>query len=267
MPETLYYQQFFRRDTLLSRDTLLFRDGPANATSTVGHRPLLMPESLHRNDIVTGSTLICLAMVMMIFRATKRSLPQRFKDFMYPTRSKNSDDADSSYNSSITNLCLALLTALLTALLFFCYAQTRYNIDIISVTPIELLGIYVAVTLTIITTKALMYAFVHSVFFSRQQRAAWLKDFSLIFLVQTAMLLPLTLIAVYFNFSAKNTAIALAIVLLFVKIPLLLKAYSTFFVKSYGYLHLIVYFCALEAAPIVAMWAVLTQITDILQQY
>ena len=204
---------------------------------------------------------------MIIIRASKKSLPQRIKDFFYPTRTKTNDDADNANSNTIINLCLTLLTALLTALLFFCYVQARYNIDIFSVTPIELLGIYVATTLGIIATTALLYAFVHSVFFTKQQRAAWLKDFSLVFLMQTAVLLPLTLIDVYFNFSAENTAIALAIVLLFVKIPLLLKAYSTFFVKSYGYFHLIVYFCALEAAPIVAMWAVLTQITDILQQY
>ena len=263
--DTLYYKGFFARDSLLARDTLLFREGPVNATETVGIIPMPMPLALRRNDIVTGNLLLGFAIMMLIFRSQKRTLRQQITDFFYPSQKNQKIETETATERKAIKLPITLLTALLIGLLFFGYTQKSHNIDLMPVSPLQLLAIYVAMTFAIIITKDILRLFTHAVFFSSTERAVWNHDASLINLSQCALLFPLTLMAVYFDLDVKNTAIGLLIVLLFVKIPLLFKAYTTFFVKSYGSIHIFVYFCALEAVPIVVLWSLLMQTTNFLE--
>ena len=263
--DTLYYEGFFARDPLLAHDTIVFRDGPANAAEVVGIRPLPMPMSLQRNDIVAGSLLLCFAMLLLIIKADKNRLHTRIKEFFYTDAKKNKPNADNTRGDGTKLFCLTALMALMLGLLFFCYAQSCYNIFVMPVSPIALLAIYVAAVLAILALKDMTRVFVHAVFFDKQERSVWRHNFALLMLMECTLLFPLTLVAVYFNITVEITAYALLVMLLFVKILLLFKAYTTFFVKSYGFIHLFMYFCALEVTPIAVLWSLLTRTTTFLE--
>ena len=251
--DTLFYEGFFARDTLLHTDTLLFADGPRSAVDGVGHVGMLMPETLQRNDIVTASVLLCFAVLVLILRTERINKP-------------NATSNELTRRSHILDVIVMLLIALLAALLFFCYAQTTTNLTTMQVSQIQLLGIFFAISALVIFSKTALYAFVNNIFFSRSKRLTWNESLGRITLLESLLLFPLTLLAVYFNLSTINVVFALVVMLLFVKILLLFKTYSTFFVKIYGILHLIVYFCALEAVPLLVLWLVLTKTTDYLAQ-
>ena len=264
--DTLYYKGFFARDTLLAADTLLFRQGPASATETVGYALMPMPQALRRNDIVTGMLLVGFAMLLLMLRAKKPTLRTRITEFIYPSQTKNPEDTPPYISTTQGSTMVAMITSLLVGLLFFCYVQTAHNISIMPVSAIELLAIYVGTAMAVIAVKTMAYKFVNAVFFTKAQRTTWNTSYALINTLQCTMLFPITLMAVYFDLSVKNTVIALLIVLLFVKIPLLFKAYTTFFVKSYGAVHIFLYFCTLEAVPLIVLWSLMTQTTIHLEQ-
>lgn len=77
----------------------------------------------------------------------------------------------------------------------------------------------------------------------------------------TLLFFPLLLLLIYFQIDLKIVLISGLTLLLIVKILLLLKCFSTFFEKFYGILHLFVYFCTLEAAPVVVLWTILKEFT------
>ena len=67
-------------------------------------------------------------------------------------------------------------------------------------------------------------------------------------------LLPVFLLAVYFDISSQLSFGMMGILLVFAKIALFWKCFSNFFEKIYGVLHLILYFCALEILPDLIWW-------------
>lgn len=270
----------FERDPLLSDDTLLFRGEPPCATDIVGKQGYVMSDHLSRNDVVSVSLIVCFAMMMMVLRLTKRTINQRLTDFFIPSNKTVSEPVEKTSHSWLVSVFLFLTTSVLLSLLFYGYAQHNYNISLVTphlshftfqFTPLTFqllfLSIYLCIIMLYMLVKRGLYSFVHSVFFSRSQRAQWMTSYDMMQFVQSVLLFPLTLIVVYLDISVLNTAYCLLGLLLFVKILLLFKSYSTFFKKIYGVVHLFVYFCALEAVPLIVLWSILTQTTEYIAQY
>jgi putative membrane protein len=75
------------------------------------------------------------------------------------------------------------------------------------------------------------------------------------------VLLPLALLVVFFDLPFVQALTAYVLLMAFVKILLLYKAYRIFFSSFSGSLHVILYFCALEIVPLLFAWGLLETIT------
>ena len=159
---------------------------------------------------------------------------------------------------------LYLQTGLLASLFFFNYTQTTQDLFMSRWSSHALLGAYILTNWIYIGVKQSAYIFVNWIFFDKGKRDRWIKAYSFLLSLEGILLFPLALTMVFFNLSIHDTAICLFILVGLIKVLLFYKTFNIFFSKIYGFLHLIVYFCALEILPLFGLLHALTYINDIL---
>lgn len=265
--DTLFYKEFFARDTLLWQDSLLFRDRRQEVVTKSVAKSELLPDTLQRNDAASGILMATLLFLLVILHFSAKSLSVRCSKLFFKSNlSAESTEAETAEARRV-HICFTLQTALLLALLFYYYAQESWHLELMTLPAFHLLSIYAVICLILIIAKQYLTSLVNSIFFTRQQCRRWTESFMTIFAIQSLALFPLTLVAIYFDLPVKIVFQALLIVLLFVKSLTLFKSFAIFFRHFHGVLHLFVYFCALEALPIAVGWATLVAVTQELTTY
>jgi hypothetical protein len=151
---------------------------------------------------------------------------------------------------------------MLSSILYYAYALTHWTLELVPLNSLQILGIYTGVFFLFLLAKQFLLHVVNAIFFDIRKRRAWHQDYSLLFALESILFLPLGLLTVYFGFTPEKGLYVLGFLLLFVKSMVLIKDYAYFFGKIYGVLHLFVYFCALEAAPILVLWTILGRLTN-----
>ncbi|MBO4800638.1 MAG: DUF4271 domain-containing protein [Bacteroidaceae bacterium] len=260
--DTLFYKDFFAPDPLLRQDSLLFRDRREEEAQTSLPAAAPLPSTLQRNDTVNITLMSALLLLFVVLHFSQKNLRQRFASLFFPSNLHGPATEAETIVTRRIHYCFMLLTALLSALLFYSYAQTRWNLELISLAPSHLLGIYTIVCLFFLLAKQALNYLTNIIFFTREQCRLWKENQMTLFAIESLLLFPLTLVDVYFDLPLINIVQGLALLLLFVKSVTIFKTYSIFFRHFYGVLHLFVYFCALEAIPLVVWWVTLVTISQ-----
>lgn len=214
------------------------------------------PYQLRNDDGVTGILLCCFLMIMMIFARSKKYIRQQTQDFFFGQTHRDSFSVATGREMRHT-LLLYLHTGLLAALFAFRHTVSSVDLFMAGITHFQLLGIYILCCWIFLGVRQLLYTFVNWIFFDKEQREAWIKSYSFLIAAEGLLLFPLALITVYSYIPAVYVAWCLCILLVVVKLLLLYKTFGIFFSKNHGFLHLIVYFCALEILPAYAFWKAL----------
>lgn len=248
-------------DSLLAADSMLFRGNAGYRGSGAGMQAQPLPPALFRNDGVSIALLSCFLLTLLYLASSRRRLSERIKTFFRPKQSTTTSSIAEPETYEWVHLLLGCQLSIIGALLFYSYAREQLSVDLINLTPLTLLGIYTAVFMTMLIVKQRLYHFVHAIFFTIAERRRWYESYSLLFIIESLVLFPLALLSVYFDLAPEKVSISLAILLLFVKILLFFKSFSVFFGKLKGCLHLILYFCALEAIPLFIAVGILIELT------
>ena len=248
-------------DSLLAADSMLFRGNAGYRGSGAGMQAQPLPPALFRNDGVSIALLSCFLLTLLYLASSRRRLSERIKTFFRPKQSTTTSSIAEPETYEWVHLLLGCQLSIIGALLFYSYAREQLSVDLINLTPLTLLGIYTAVFMTMLIVKQRLYHFVHAIFFTTAERRRWYESYSLLFIIESLVLFPLALLSVYFDLAPEKVSISLAILLLFVKILLFFKSFSVFFGKLKGCLHLILYFCALEAIPLLIAVGILIELT------
>ena len=217
-----------------------------------------MPDILHRSDVLTTALLICFLLMTLLSLSRRKSLKDLVSNFFLPSNAIRKKVGES--NQEWRRVLVALLFSLQGAIAVIAATQIT---DTAPLTPSLwlYLGVYTVVIFLFLVVRQQLYRFVHSVFFTKAQRCQWRDDYDFLFTVESLAFFPLLLLIIYLHLDLKIVLISALSVLLFVKILLLFKCFSTFFRKIYGILHLFVYFCTLEAAPFAVLWTILSELT------
>ena len=223
-----------------------------------------LPYLLRHDDWVTGILLCCFLMVMTIFSNGKKYIKQRLQDFFLSRMDKESLFSVETGREMRYAVLLYLQGGFLVGLFFFDYTQTSRDFFMSPVSTHVLLGIYVLICWTYLGLKQLLYAFVNWIFFNKKCRSAWLKSYSFLISAEGILLFPLALITVFSNLPIHNVILCLCLLLGFIRLLLFYMTFCIFFPKLHGFLHLIVYFCALEMLPICGLWQALTYTNNVL---
>ncbi len=260
----LLYRRSEQLDSLLVRDSLLFRQATSYGSQGVGMDAQLLPSALFRNDGVNVALLSCFLLTLLFLAYSRQQLSKRVKAFFMPQTPATSASHYDGDTFELVHFLLGCQLSLICALLFYSYGCEHLSVSIISLSPLILLTIYAGVIMAALVVKQRLYHLVHATFFDMVQRRRWYESFSLLFIFESLILFPLALLSVYFDLAPEKVSIILAAVLLFVKILLFFKAFSVFFGKFKGCLHLFLYFCALEVLPLLLTWAVLVELTRLI---
>ena len=213
------------------------------------------------NDIVSATMLFCLVLMLIVIRQDRRNLTRRLKEFFFPTNSHKSKTVADASEEKHLRLMLGCLLVLLSALLFYFYAEKQWHPFLPGMSSIALTPIYAITILGYFACKNFMYQQVHDIFFTRSQQEQWNDTKTFLALAESFVLFPLTMIIIYADVSLQFVTYSGLLVIFLAKMALLLKHYLNFFRQKGGVLHFSLYLCALEIAPLLMLWVALVTIT------
>ena len=244
-PLPLLYKQTAAEDSLWQGREYLCR--PATDETVVepwGLEGRPMPDTPQRTDSLIAGLFVCLLVMLLLRRSHRPSLRDTITSFFFPSRTMSSDSKEAKEG---IYLALAALFCIETAIVSYIFFQDRIILAN-AVSPWILFGGLALFFLIYIVTKNILYWLVHSVFFTMEQRYRWRENYVFLFTAGSLLFFPLVLLHTEQLISLQIMLLGGIFVVLLVKFWLLLRCFSTFFSKSYGLLHLFVYFCALEIA-------------------
>ena len=122
------------------------------------------------------------------------------------------------------------------------------------VSPYMILGMDTAVCLVYFTTKIGLYSFVNSVFFDTARCRRFTEAYLLCILALGVALFPPALLMVYFDLNFQTLMWVVICLIAVDKLLLLYKIWSIFFSTPIGWVHLFMYFCTLEIAPLLVLY-------------
>ena len=216
---------------------------------------------LRHDDIVTSTLLVSFVLMMWVVAASWKFLRDMVKDFFYHRIRPNlfADRVDTELRG---RFFLVAQTCFLQGILFVDYVQDVLPEMFDRASPYVLLSVGTTVVGGYYLSKLCFYNFVNSVFFDAARRRLWNDTYFVSILLIGVILLPLTLLVVFFDLPFSQALTAYVLLMAFVKILLLYKANRIFFSSLSGSLHVILYFCALEIAPLLFTWRLLETITQ-----
>ena len=261
--DTLFYEGFFERDSLLEHDSLLFHRPGNYWAEQWGMSTEFMPETLFRNDGISLFLIFGFLLLVVLVLSRRHSFSEQVSNFFYPQSFQSKAVTSSEHAIQELKLCLlAVIASLFAGVLVYFYAHSHWNLWLIPLSSLQLLGIYSGICFLFLILKQLLLRFVNAVFFTKVKRQLWRQAYAFLFRIESVLLLPVALLAVFLGLSYETVTWGLLILLFFVKSLVLIKDFTYFFDKNYCLLHLFVYFCTLEAAPLLVLWAVLGRLTN-----
>lgn len=217
-----------------------------------------LPYSIKTDSFFTMLFLLCFFIIFFGLSGRRYFLVEKARNFIYDRERNNLFDSGSGSDSGL-GLLLVVQTCVLMAVMVFFFSLDRYPLLADKTSPLLAFLIYFGVCAGYVILKTLCYKLVGWVFFGRGKMRIWTDTYFTFLYYSGFVLLPVVMLNVYFNMSAKASAVILAILLCIIKILSIYKWNRLFFDKKINYVRLILYFCSLEIFPclFVYKWIVL----------
>lgn|SRR5574344_287982 len=242
-----YRESFFSTDTLLHPELNGGRYGVAGDP---------VPYTISSDNVVTSLLLLCFILALVAFAHSRKFIVRQAKNFFYPANREVTDVSETSREVRF-QMFLVFQTCLLVSILYFFYNGIDIYDKLVLQSPYQLLVLYVGIVIGYFILKGLLYTFVNWTFFDKKRNGQWMHSVIFMTAVEGVCLYPLVLLRVFFNLSMQNTIIYFMIVIVLSKLLLIYKCYSIFFRRLGSFLQIILYFCALEMTPMLALWGFL----------
>ena len=242
-------------------DSTLVRSMEAINASGMQGEPL--PYSLRADWPVTCMMLLCFFLTVYAIRNGRKYLYQHARDFF---KQKDRAGLFDDFSSSDSRYALALSGVCCISYGLFIYDYfTGTQTELLYTVPhLSLLGIYLGCVILLVCMKWLSYRFVNWIFFEKERNARWITSYFDLTGGCGLALFPVSLVMIYFDLPVRISLHAVLFLLVCSKILLFYKSIRNFFNHFHGTLHLILYFCALEIAPLLFLWKGLGYINNLL---
>ena len=242
-------------------DSALVRSMEVREASGMAGEPL--PYLMRADWPVSCVTLCCFFLIIYAVRNGRKYLYQHFKDFF---RQKDraglfDDSSNSDFRYTLALSCVFTVSA---GIFIFDYF-TETNPRLLHTLPHTwLLGIYLGSMFALVSIKWISYRFINWIFFEREQNKRWITAYFDLLGGCGLILYSAALLAVYLDLNAYISYTIVLSIAACSKILLFYKSFRNFFKHFHGILHLILYFCALEIAPLLFLWKGLGYVNDLL---
>ncbi len=233
---------------------------PHTATTLEGEP---MPYLLRSDVAITGIFLMCFFLLAVVLGNNRKYIAQRLKNlFIQRERVSLFDETSDAIHGY--SVILSTLTCVLAGVGLYRYFLTAEAYLIDRVPHFLLLAVYVICVIVFVLLKWGFYNFINWIFFDREQKESWSKTLFDLTGGACFLLFPVLLLSVYLNLNFQISNYFMLFVLLVSELVLFYKCIRNFFSQIHGFLHFIMYFCALEVVPLILFWEAINGINSIL---
>ena len=243
---TYYKESFFMKDSLFHPELSAGRPG-------ISGDPI--PYAITNDNFFTSLLLGCFILALVAFSQSRSFIFRQAKNFFFVLHD-NVTQISETANEIRFQVFLVLQTYLLLAFFLFFYSNT-YVGETFMLSPYPVIAIYTGIGFAYFLLKMFLYWFTGWVFFDKKKNRQWLKSFLFIASMEGVALFPVVALQAFFGLSMQAAVIYAIILFVFVKILTFYKIYIIFFRKEGYFLQNILYFCALEMIPMLALWGVI----------
>lgn len=232
---------FFRDDTLLHTEV----------HRTYGYTAMVIPYRL-RHDGWTGMLLlICLLLAAELLLRIRGKFSELLRTIFLPTP-KEIPANDILLRKSTQFIAVVLLSLTATIVTFVC---TQHDAEYFPFpeTPYILLLAFLTAWLIYFIVKRLTLGFVFWIFFTHEKIITWSRVYSFILILEALLSFPVALIAIFLPILPDTMMLIVSLSIILVKILSFYEIWKIFLSYLHGVLHLIIYFCSLELAPLLIL--------------
>ncbi len=222
-----------------------------------------VPYQFRTDSVVTSLIMLSFFCMVWVISRSRRYLQLQLKQF-FRQRQRENLFVERTQTEMRGQVSLIFQTCFLLGVLFFDFTQENQTQVFNLVSPYLLLGTSVGICCIYYLLKISLYSFINNVFFTARQRAQWTQAYLLSVLGLGVMLLPVTLLVVYFDLSYENMYVCVLILLILDKLLLIYKSFTIFFGYTFGWVHLILYFCTLEIVPLLMLFRIIAYVNNLL---
>jgi len=250
-----YRENFFSTDTLYHPEVNVGRYGMAGDP---------VPYSVRNDNVISSLLIVCFVFSIVAIAHSGMSLIHQAKDF-FRTINPNSTYLSETSTELKFQMIFLLQECLLLSVLQYFFTQQYISSTFVLDSQYMLIAIYFGVIVGYKLLREALYAIVNAVFFNLKKNSQWVQVSMYLSSLISISLFPAVMLLVFFNVSLENVIIYFLISLILVKILAFYKCYSIFFRQKGVFLHLILYFCALEIVPLTALFGILVLIGNYLK--
>ena len=243
----------YYRESFFAKDTLYCPELPAGS-SGVASDPV--PYNIGSDDVITSLLLFCFVLMGVSFSGVRGFISRQFKGFFYIPHEGTTEVTETAGEVRF-QVYLVVQTALLLALLYYFYTLRVIGGTFMLDSQYWLIAIYAGILMAYFLLKYLLYGLVNNVFFGSKRNGQWVKSMLFLTALEGMLLFPIVLMQGYFDITVENVETYFVVVLIFVKLLTIYKCFSIFFRQKVFCLQIILYLCALEIVPLLAVWLAL----------
>jgi len=245
----LHLPQYYR-EGFFSKDSLFHPELRGGRYGTAGDP---VPYSAHSDHVITSLLLACFILTVIAFSTVRGFIVRQVKSLFY-TPHEGTTEVFETAGEVRALAFLVLIDGLMLSLLYYFYVLQKIGDVFVLESQYLLIVIFLAVILACFLVRAVCYALVNSVFFDGKRNRQWMKSLLFLLVMECFLLFPAVIVQTYFDLSVENVERYFIVVLFFVKILTFYKCYVIFFSRNVFNLQIILYFCALELVPLLALW-------------
>ena len=217
-----------------------------------------VPYSVSSDNTVTALLLGCFLLGMLALSVSRQFMVRQIHNFFYVPRSV-ADMTETDYEINVQTF-LVLQTALTIGILYYLLSRFALGNDYSQMSQLKVIGIFSLILVGYFAVKKLAYHIVGWTFFSAKNNDQWSKAWLFLTAAEGVLMYPILLVQIYFGLPLQIAGIWAALIIILVKLLSLYKCYAIFFKHGGGIVQNILYFCALELMPLLALVGIL-QIT------
>ena len=241
----------YYKDTFFSGDSLLQADTLGDSYGIEGDAIL---QNIHGDDVITALLLCSFILAVIAFSKTAGFMLWQLRNFFYLPHEGRSEVKETT--SEARSLCyLVLLSSTVISLLYYFHTMQIEGETYLLDSPYQLLAVFFGWVLACFCLKYTLYLWVDSVFFGSKRNVHWMRSYIFLFILEGILLSPLLFAQLYFDLSIETVEFYFIFVLIIVKILTFYRCYIIFFCQNVVRVQIILYFCALEIVPLIALWA------------
>lgn len=215
-----------------------------------------LPYTIKNDTIMTSLLILCFVVMTVALSNSRNFLLRQARKLVM-----NSGNDERSITETSTEvkfqLCMLAFTCLQVAILQYFYTLEHIGTTFILESQYGLIAIYFAIVLIYFLIKVGLYTVVNNVFFTGRKNIQWLKSMLFTTTLEGTILYPIVLLQSYFSLIATNVVFLVLMAVILMKILTFYECHITFFRQNSGGLQIILYFCALEAVPLSALWLIM----------